>query len=375
MLYECPVVRAPTLIGRDTRTPTGSKRSLAVSIALHLILVFFATSWVIYKMTPTQSKAPNAFATGGGGGNNGERAIARKANAKPIVPKNLTKSSQKITSKSATAQIALPELPDLKTEGLRTMARSSKGFGGGAGGGIGNGIGAGNGGKNFVGRPVLGMKITGESIAVYMDNSGSMTAYLDEVEKLIVKQFPKADVFRYPGIGTFLMNGEFRSFANSTARESSPSGKLSPQGRKMMEILRGKAYGPNVGGWVDTMLKYGHYDSLVIFSDFADPIIQNRSDVSGFTYRVMSMPTAVPNASKSAPPVANVLTDTRNDAEKAWEKRWLDKFSTAADGEAPRLYLMSVKYPPHQIYLDCMGVSGGEYSIVEVPNVKLKGRK
>ena len=109
---------------------------LAASLVIHGLLLFLATVWVV-SVAVIQKKEPNTFATGAGGGNSGERAIAQKTKVKPNAPKSLTKTASRITSKSRSAQIALPEMPDLSRVALGAMATSSKGFGGGAGGGIG----------------------------------------------------------------------------------------------------------------------------------------------------------------------------------------------------------------------------------------------
>ena len=90
---------------------------LSVSIAFHALLVFVAAAYVVSTVTDNAKKDPNQFATGAGGSNGGERSVQAKAKQKPNTPKSLTKSASKITSKSASAQIALPEMPDLN----RTM--------------------------------------------------------------------------------------------------------------------------------------------------------------------------------------------------------------------------------------------------------------
>ena len=115
---------------------------LVVSLMIHGLLLFLATAWVV-SVSTNQKKEPNRFATGAGGGNGGERAIAQKTKAKPNSPKSLTKSASRITSKSASAQIALPDMPDMNRIALGALASSSKGFGGGAGGGIGGATGIG----------------------------------------------------------------------------------------------------------------------------------------------------------------------------------------------------------------------------------------
>ena len=103
-------------------------QGLMVSLLIHGGLLFLATAWVV-SVAMIQKKEPNAFATGAGGSNGGERSVQAKAKQKPNTPKSLTKSASKITSKSASAQIALPEMPDLNRTMLGALSASSKGFG------------------------------------------------------------------------------------------------------------------------------------------------------------------------------------------------------------------------------------------------------
>ena len=335
-----------------------------ISIALHIVLVVIATLWVVSTVTTVRKKPPNAFATGAGGGGGGERVATPKAKTK--TSKSTAKNVVRISSKSAHARIALPELPDLNRVTQGVNATASKGFGGGGGGGLGMGVGVGRGGSNFVSRPapdikkagkeVLGMNIIGENIAVYLDSSESMEPYLAGVEKQIKAQFPKADVFRYPGIGTYLTMGEFQSYPDERWRDQNVAAKLSPKGGAILANLRQKSYGPNVGGWVDVMLKHGDYDALILFSDFMDNIQQWSTSGGGRISYHMSA-------------AGSAIKDTRSLEEKAWEARWLEQFTQSGGRNAPRLYLMSVKNCPHRIYLDCVKTSAGEFSIIEVPGV------
>jgi hypothetical protein len=342
-----------------------------VSLLVHGLLLFLATAWVVSVATD-QKKDPNTFATGAGGGKGGERAIAPKAKTKPNAPKSLTKSATKITSKNANAEIALPEMPDLSRTALSGMAASSKGFGGGVGGGIGSGAGIGRGGKNFSGRPVMGMKINGANIAVYFDNSSSMDPYLAGVEKQIRAQFPSADVFRYFGIFNLNLNGEVlgskpnQKYPIETVEQLAASrrggsrmaandpGKLSPAGRNMLGNKDAQFRVGGVGAWIDAMLSQRQYDAIVIFSDFLDGIQQYRSSGQSIP-RLVYDSELIPRA------------DDRTEAEKAWEERWVSTFALAADRKAPRLYIYSTSGEPQDLYRRCVAASGGEYKIVELP--------
>ncbi len=344
---------------------------LAASLLIHGLLLFVATAWVV-SVTTNQKKEPNSFATGAGGGNSGERTIAQKTKAKPNSPKSLTKSSTKLTSKSANSAIALPEMPDLSRVALGAMASSSKGFGGGAGGGVGGAVGIGKGGKNFTGRSVMGMKISGANIAVYFDNSPSMEPYLAGVEKQIKEQFPNADVFRYFGIFNLNQDGEVvggkpnQKYTVETVEQivanrnggrkgaANDPGKLSPAGRNMLGNKDAQFRIGGVGAWIDVMLAQKQYDAIVIFSDFEDGIMQYRA--KGETIpRLVFDADLIPRS------------DSRTEEEKAWEERWVKTFALATERKAPRLYLYSTSKEPQELYKRCVAASGGEFKMVTMP--------
>lgn len=346
-------------------------QGLLASLAVHGLLLFTATAWVV-SVAVIQKKEPNTFATGAGGGRGAERAIAQKAKAKPNSPKSLTKSATKITSKNANAELALPEMPDLSRAALSGMTASSKGFGGGAGGGIGGAIGVGKGGKNFTGRPVMGMKISGANIAVYFDNSASMSPYLAGVEKQIKEQFPSADVFRYFGIFNLNLDGEVvggkpnQKYPIETVEQISANrngglraanndpGKFSPAGRNMLGSKDAQFRTGGVGAWLELMLAQRQYDAIVIFSDFEDGIQQYRS-------KGQSIPRLVFDADLAS------STDGRTEEEKAWETRWVNTFALAAERKAPRLYLYSTSREPQELYRRCVAASGGDFKMVTLP--------
>ncbi len=357
---------------------------LLASLAIHGLLLFLATAWVV-SVAVIQKKEPNSFATGAGGGKGGERAIAQKPKAKPNSPKSLTKSATKITSKNSRSELALPDMPDVSRAALSGMAASSKGFGGGVGGGIGSGAGIGKGGKNFTGRSVMGMKISGANIAVYFDNSSSMDPYLGGVEKQIKEQFPSADVFRYFGIFNLNLNGEVlgakpnQKYPIETVEQlaanrrggsrmaANDPAKLSAAGRNMLNSKDAQFRTGGVGAWIEAMLAQKQYDAIVIFSDFLDGIQQYRS--SG-----QSIPRLVYD-SELIP-----RSDDRTDAEKAWEERWVSTFALAADRKAPRLYIYSTSAEPQDLYRRCIAASGGEFKLVTLPrggvfSTPTKGKK
>lgn len=342
------------------------KEGLFTSLLFHVLLLITATAWVV--VVHDDRKDTNSFVTGSSGGGGGDRA-APQHKVRPQGPKSLSKSVTRIASKAPDSQITLPAMPDLNRNLLSGTANAaSKGFGGAMGANIGR---IGNGGKNFVGKTVMGMKIGGSRIAVYLDNSYSMIPYLDDVEKQIKLQFPGADVFRYFGIFVRVENGEVmgstlnKKFEEDTVeqlveqrkgRNTTPVGtnlnKLSPQGRTIYNMRDTQFKVGSIGAWTDYMMSQ-HYDALVVFTDFEDGIQQWRRVKDGRPRLVFDADWR-PRA------------DERNEDEKAWEKRWLAQFAKAPAGKAPRLYLFSTEMEPQDLWKQCVEVSGGEIRMVKV---------
>jgi len=280
---------------------------LSVSIAFHALLIFVAAAFVVSTVTDNAKKDPNQFATGAGGGSGGERVKNTQHKIKPKNVKSLAKTTTRITSKSASASIALPDMPNSASASSMISGAmaggSSKGFGGGAGGGIGTGRGMGSGGgKNFVAKPVMGANIFSQRLAVYFDASASMLPYLERVEAEIRDKFPDADVYLSNGVfidvndnevvggekfkGTPYLNRATGTGSKKNAKgelvptETNPA-KLTSQGRALL-----KKYGNNfktgsVGGWVDILKDDRTYDALIIFSDFEDGVRQIRTKAIG----------------------------------------------------------------------------------------------
>ena len=280
---------------------------LSVSIAFHALLVFVAAAFVVSTVTDNAKKDPNQFATGAGGGSGGERVKNTRHKIKPKNVKSLAKTTTRITSKSASASIALPDMPNSASASSMISGAmaggSSKGFGGGYGGGIGTGRGMGSGGgKNFVAKPVMGANIFSQRLAVYFDASASMLPYLERVEAEIRDKFPDADVFLSNGVfidvhdneivggekfkGTPYLNRATGTGSKKNAKgelvptETNPA-KLTTQGRSIL-----KKYGNNfktgsVGGWIDILKDDRTYDALIVFSDFQDGVRQIRTKAIG----------------------------------------------------------------------------------------------
>ncbi|MEY3449327.1 MAG: hypothetical protein RL749_948 [Verrucomicrobiota bacterium] len=280
---------------------------LSVSIAFHALLVFIAAAFVVSTVTDNAKKDPNQFATGAGGGSGGERVKNTQHKIKPKNVKSLAKTTTRITSKSASASIALPDMPNSASASSMISGAmaggSSKGFGGGSGGGIGTGRGMGSGGgKNFVAKPVMGANIFSQRLAVYFDASASMLPYLERVEAEIRDKFPDADVYLSNGVFIDVHDNEivggdkfkgtpYLNRATGTGAKKNAKGELVPtetnvnklttQGRAIYKKYAQNFKVGSVGGWIDILKDDRTYDALIVFSDFQDGVRQIRTKAIG----------------------------------------------------------------------------------------------
>ena len=257
---------------------------LSVSLAIHVLLVFIAAAFVVSTVTDSGRKDPNTFATGAGGGSGGERVKSTERKVKPKNVKSLAKTTTRITSKSASASIALPDMPSSASASSMISGAmaggASKGFGGGAGGGIGAGKGMGSGGgKNFVARPVMGANIFSQRLAVYFDASASMLPYLDRVEAEIRDKFPDADVFLSNGVFVDVHDNEI--VGGDKFKGAPFLNRLTTQGRAILKKYADNFKKGSVGGWIDILKDDRTYDALIIFSDFQDGVRQIRTKAIG----------------------------------------------------------------------------------------------
>ena len=353
---------------------------LMVSLMIHFFLVIVAVFWVISTWTDSTKHEPTQFATGAGGGNDGDRAKIYQHKLQQKNMKSLAKSTPRLTSKNPNSSISLPDIPNVSTSSMvsgATMGGSSKGFGGGSGGGIGSGqgIGVGN-GKNMIGKfkPVMGAKIQATKIAVFLDASRSQAKYLDRVENEILKQFPDADVFCFSGCWINIVEGQVMGGSKYTgtpgndpappARDTDVS-KLSTIGKRLFENHK-KVFGYGcVGAWIDIMRNQREYDALIIFSDFQDGVTQARFP-KGFNSKSIGITLInkfqVYNDSYKE---LRMATDERTNQEKRWEADWIKTFSDAKIGKGPRLYLFSAQNEPQAIFEKCVKASGGQSKMVE----------
>lgn len=277
---------------------------LTVSIAIHAALILLAAYFVVSTIETQSQKKTDTFATGAGGGSAGDRVKSTQHKVTPKNVKTLSKSVSRITSKSASSSIALPELPASASASSMISGMMaggpSKGFGGGAGGGIGSvkGMGVGN-ARNFVAKPVLGANVFAQRLAVYMDASPSMLPYLEQVENEVRRAFPDADVFVYNGafidvqdedvVGGLRMKAAPVAINRSTsnAKKKDAKGvekdvttsinKLTAAGKSVYGKYDANFKRGSLGAWIDVLREERTYDALVIFSDFADGIRQVRN--------------------------------------------------------------------------------------------------
>lgn len=327
-----------------------------VSVVFHFILVLIALLWVVRQWTEPEKK-DTTFASGAGGGANGERAKQFEHKMQRRQPM-LVKTPSRIVSRNANASIALSAAPATSTAAFASGLSGgglSKGSGGGSGGGHGTGVGIGKGdGKNFVGR-FLGMKVapakTGR-VAVFMDASGSMTSYLDRVEAEAKKIFPGADVFRVNGVRTSITDGRVVGGRDSTRRNDPVPGAIendvkafSPLAKKIYREHVDKFTAGSVGAWFDIMISE-KYDSLIIFSDFDDGITQTRGGTTVYA------------------DTPREQVDTRKSSDKAWENRWYRVLEKAKTGGAPRVYCFSIRTEPQRVWAKCAEISGGAVRMI-----------
>ena len=113
VVEELPLEDATLGSGRRKR-PFWSRfggEGFIVSVGVHVVLVLIAAFLIISVTKESSKKDPNAFATGAGGGSAGDKAKNYETKVKPKNVKAIAKNASRITSKSTTATIALPELP------------------------------------------------------------------------------------------------------------------------------------------------------------------------------------------------------------------------------------------------------------------------
>lgn len=320
----------------------------------HVGLVVLALAWVVARHQPeAQPPEPDCFALPAAGSDTAPAVTVRRERPNPV-------PSLRITSRSAEAAVTLPASLPAPLAGLGLLGASLPGAGGAGGRGLGL-AGAGEGlagtGAGRVGRPVMGARIVARRLAVYLDCSGSMRPYLSRVEAEIRREYPDADVFRFDGARVVVVDGEVADgrgfdghFGTARPGQSDPA-TMTSRGRRLLERIATRCEHGSLGAWIDWLLPED-YDGLVVFSDFQDGIRQYRQPRSG-------APELIYADGKRR------QLDERKEADTRWEKAWYGRFSGAAQGKGPRLYLFSTEVEPQPLLRECAVASGGGVTMVE----------
>jgi len=343
-------------------SPDSGAAPWLVTLGLHAALVGLAVLWVFRTVLEADKPPVDPVFSLPSGGSPAARQVQVKAPQRPPP----SAPSGRILSRSADAVMALPSSPTLPSltglalAGPAGAAGAAKGGLGGSGGGSGTGVGSalGGAGAGWVGKPVMGARIAARRLAVYLDSSGSMRPHLARVEAEIRREFPDADVFRFDGARVVVVNGrvaEGRGYDGPSSPRRpglSDPATMTPAGRRLLERLAPRCEAGSLGAWIDWMLEEP-YDGLVVFSDFQDGIRQYRDPAKGPLELIYA-------DSKRR------RMDERRPGDDRWQRAWLDRFSQASRGRAPRLYLFSSEVEPQAILRQCAVASGGSVAIVEV---------
>lgn len=156
----------PTLWDKIVR-----RKWLFGSILFHIILAIITTFWVIQNDSITRKKfmKPAGSADAARQGTEHKVSLGRKQSTM-----SAPEQAKRVTTNSAFAKVALPEMPELPTATTEVFANRALGFGGageafGATGSAGGGGGGGGSGINF-----FGLRTRAKSIVILMDCSDSM---------------------------------------------------------------------------------------------------------------------------------------------------------------------------------------------------------
>jgi hypothetical protein len=202
-----------------------------VSLGVHILLIIIILTWVTAHYVINSTK-PEDFVTGAGGGNQGNKVSMSEHRIKPKNARNNVKTPTRLVSKSASASVSIPDMPNLNMSALKSgnlAGATSKGLGGGAGGGIGSGIGPGRGG--------------GKNMVSLFGTSGFNTPGL--VGTLFDIKQTTGGTFKDPGVGgyvtavqKFISSGWSESFLRANYFESKQ--KLTLQ-QVLMPLAKGNA--------------------------------------------------------------------------------------------------------------------------------------
>ncbi|MDR0535541.1 MAG: hypothetical protein LBG65_04210 [Puniceicoccales bacterium] len=320
------------------------------SIAIHAIL-FIILITVVITVQPAQKAEETVWTPVGSGGKKGDRETRIQ------MKKTMREVAQNRPSRIALARatgIAIPDLPEARS----SLFSKESGMTGPGGGVFGNGPGYGLPGQNSGFLPsfsIMGLKVSANNLAVYLDSSGSMIPYLPMVKKEILSKFPDADIYEYDGIQISVKDGKVE-YGHKTIQGAFMDSNRLLSKKEIIELYGSNFNNGSVGAWVDIMLHQG-YDALIIFSDFEDGVLQSderRGQI--FVEKPFER------------------EDKRNKADKEWEEEWKKLCRTVThpstrrhriggirvDGGV-RFYLFSIKEKPQQIWMDCVKESKGAY--------------
>lgn len=295
---------SPVTVDRPSLWQRMGGGSLSISVVLHAILILVALIWYIGS-TVTPPPETVDFLPGGGGGGKGS---AEKLATKKRQAVSMAAPKVRIAS-TATSSIALPDI-QTSISNLSALSQNST-MGGGLGGGSdglngsgsggmrGNGRGTGMGpgiGAGFVSVPMLfGNKIDAKRLAVVLDMSGSMYAFMPLVIKEVDKVAAGSTIVLHYGCGLGTEEGS-RLRIEETAggdfeksriyvnlKESQTVGMTPDERSKLLDMVkkRAKTYfvpSETVGTtWAALMAeRVKDVDAIYWFSDFADPITDER---------------------------------------------------------------------------------------------------
>jgi hypothetical protein len=147
------------------------RRWLWGSVAFHIILAIVATVWIVKNETVTRKKfmKPGGAADAARAGSEHKISLGRKQSTM-----SAPEQAKRVTTSSAFAKVALPEMPEMPTATTDVFANRAIGVGG-----AGNAFGAtgtpgGGGGGNGSGINFFGLRMRAKSVVVLVDVSDSM---------------------------------------------------------------------------------------------------------------------------------------------------------------------------------------------------------
>ena len=279
--------------------------SLTISIIIHAIVILLAVL-IVYQISVPAREEIEFLPGGGGGGKGSDARIAEKRRAASMsAPKTRTMSL------ATNAEIGLPDISASMADfsSLSISAPMGGGIGGGEGGlkgsgkgglmgnGQGSGFGPGR-GNGFISIPKLfGTNIDAKRMAVILDMSGSMYAFLPVVIKEVDKVAPGSTVILHYGCGLsdaeirspnveLTTDKEFEADRIVTSLITSENRAISQSEREALHALvkkRPKTYfvpSSGVGStWIAlTDAKLKDADAIYWFADFADGLSKERME-------------------------------------------------------------------------------------------------